>query len=205
MTTSCFEEEKNVRMKEYDNMESIDLDYIVWKITKYNDSVLKTRDGRVLIGPGSISLWGNYPYIAGYVNSNGNKKDFVIDVRDYNISNSIDDYLYTSVYAEGFNPKSVDTNRVNIVYTTKGTVKLIPYRIKGPGIDVWDFVTFGSLRGQWEIKGKLDELKENMRDKSLSIPKEETKEEPKSESGVESKSNPEQEFELETDEDKKQE
>jgi hypothetical protein len=169
-----------------DDVSPIKLSGIVWKYVKDNKSVLKTRDGRVLVGPGGITLWGNYPYLVGTVNTNGVVEKFVIDLRDYSVSNSHENYVYVSV-----TPAMTDTTKfksnhlINVVRTEDGEVKLLPSNLIGSGIDWGDFVTFGDLRGQWAKEGKLAELRANLEPKP--------EEEPKSEEESKQEDEPEQE------------
>ena len=176
-----------------DDTSPIKLPGIVWKYIKDNDSVLKTQDGRVLVGPGGITLWGNYPYLVGTVNTNRTNRvveEFVIDLRDYSVSDSYENYVYVTV-----DPATTDITKFKSYqigkaeYTEDGLFKLMPRRLIGHGINRGEFVTFGDLRGQWEKKGKLAELRANLEPKPEEKPQ--TEGEPKPED--EPKQEPKQE------------
>ena len=176
-----------------DDTSPIKLPGIVWKYIKDNDSVIKTQDGRVLVGPGGIRLWGNYPYLVGTVNTNRVVEEFAIDLRDYSVTNSYKKYVYVI-----FTPEMIDTTNfksnylINVVRMEDGSVKLIPHSLIGPGIDRGDFITFGDLRGQWEKKGKLAELRANLEPKPEEELKSEEESKPEKEPKQEIKQEPKQ-------------
>ena len=131
---------------------------VTWKIVKYNDSVLKTSDGRVLLGPGYIHLWGKYPYVVGNILRNDVMIDFMIDVRDYNVTfdSSYGAFDFTGIKPTREITPTLDFGGYDLTGQPKPEVR---------HTYTSNFIGFYDLKGQWAQKGKLAELQAELRDK----------------------------------------
>ena len=73
------------------NKNKILLETVTWKYVGNNQSVILDRDGRLMLGPANLTIWGKYPYIVGDCFSADRKsKYFIIDM----VTNNI--YLYNN-------------------------------------------------------------------------------------------------------------
>ena len=60
---------------------SINLAQLKWIHRKANESVILSSENKLLVGPGNIQVWGEYPYLYGDILQEGKNSCFKIDLR----------------------------------------------------------------------------------------------------------------------------
>lgn len=59
----------------------INLAQLKWIHRKANESVILSSENKLLVGPGNIQVWGEYPYLYGDILQEGKYSCFMIDLR----------------------------------------------------------------------------------------------------------------------------
>ena len=53
---------------------------LTWERIWHNDTVIRNKDGKIILGPGSIELWREKNFIVGMVSVDGYVESFVVDI-----------------------------------------------------------------------------------------------------------------------------
>ncbi len=85
---------------------SLDIGPLKWVLEGGNQSVILNSEGRILLGPGMIELWGEYPYIYGDVEQDNKYSCFLYDLRTKTLTRApiyqLKEKYSISIYPEQF-------------------------------------------------------------------------------------------------------
>ena len=51
-----------------------------WERIGHNDTVIRNKDGNIIVGPGNIELWREKNFIVGMVSVDGYVESFIVDI-----------------------------------------------------------------------------------------------------------------------------
>lgn len=53
---------------------------LTWERIGHNDTVIRNKDGNIIVGPGNIELWREKNFIVGMVSVDGYVESFIVDI-----------------------------------------------------------------------------------------------------------------------------